>query len=64
MYTTALLPTLFVVANGFTMPKALRYSTQLQMSDPWFPNSVTSNTVSLDSLTYGNSFIKLNFNYA
>jgi len=37
-------------ANAFTMPKAPQRMTSLKMADPWFPDAVTSNTVSIDSL--------------
>lgn len=39
-------------ANGFGMPKSAQHLTSLKMSDPWAPNTATTNTVDMADLKY------------
>ena len=50
-YTAAALTAMVATSNGFAIKSNTKVTSSLRMStEPWFPNSVTSNTVGLDSL--------------
>jgi len=49
-YSSTVFVAVLAGANGFTLSKAPVRSSSLQMNTPWFPNSATTNTVSMDSL--------------
>jgi len=51
MYSSAVFVAMLAGGNAFSITKAPQRMTQLKMSsDPWFPNTATSNTVTMDSL--------------
>merc|ERR1719331_730113 len=51
IYTAALLATLVASANAFTSPRTMRAgSARMAEEEPWFPGSVTSNTVDINDL--------------
>jgi hypothetical protein len=51
LYNAAVFVAVVASANGFTMNKAPQRMAALKMSeDPWFPNTVTKNTVSIGAL--------------
>ena len=53
MYSSTVVLAILAGANGFSMTKAPTRMSSLKMnSDPWFPNTATSNVVSMDSLKY------------
>jgi hypothetical protein len=51
LYSSAVFVAVLASTNAFSMNKAPQRMASLKMAeDPWFPGSVTGNTVSLDSL--------------